>query len=273
MLDVGDPNTSGSSSPPRAGSSGSSTHEISDKGYEEAQLAVNRLFDRDRLKSEWIPPTAPPVLGELMDSAFPLPLILPSDAELLAAWPGPGVEQILEQEEKDRKRRSRDLSSKAMSNGNGQGAGNGAVGLKVDLPDIPSRSPSRASVGNRGAMEWRLRHQTVRTTTSNLLESLDGGLESLRATRTVHFGAVFERLDMLEAEEQQEGVESEQADEYQELDATIQPSSFTKRPARPSRIPRESSGADTIMEFSRRDPSRTPEQRLAPLLNEPVVSS
>jgi hypothetical protein len=49
------------------------------------QENVDRLFDLDCDRAEWLPPKPPPVLGELLESRHMLPIILPSDSRFLAA--------------------------------------------------------------------------------------------------------------------------------------------------------------------------------------------
>lgn len=53
-----------------------------------AQAGIDLLFNREVGKTRWEPARPPPVLGELMDSRFMLPLLLPSDPRMLAALPG-----------------------------------------------------------------------------------------------------------------------------------------------------------------------------------------
>lgn len=108
-----------------------------------AQKGIDLLFDRAREKSEWMPSQPPEVLGELLDSRYMLPFVLPSDPRLLAAFPGP-----LPDREKE-KRYSAQL-------------------------DADGRSASRASIGARGTMAWKLRSKKVREVRLELLRWVDG---------------------------------------------------------------------------------------------------
>lgn len=233
--------------------------QLSDKAVAEAQQGIDRLFDRDYLKNQWVAPSGPTVLGELMDTSFPLRLLLPSDSELLGAWPGPGVDLLIEREERDRKRQSRDLSSR-LSDGEGGGHGH-------------SRSASRASIGSRGAMEWRLRSRTIRVVTPRILQTLDGGVR--KPSRDVDvpvsvLNVVDVDMNSLDGSDVDEDGEHTQV-LMQPLEI-LQPSTFTKRPQRYSRIPRESSGADTVVPpYGIRDSSRTPEQRVKDLVDDNIM--
>ena len=221
--------------------------EMSDKALAEAQQGIDRLFDRDHLKNEWIAPAAPAVLGELMDTSFPLRLILPSNPELLAAWPGPDVEHQLEKEEQDRKKRGHGVSAKLSDEGG------------------HSRSASRASIGNRGAMEWRLRSATVRIVTPKLLAILGGGVrksENDAKLPTVH---INDEVNYRSLDSDMEGDGETQVLPRSLLEA-VQANSFTKRPKPHAKVPRESSGADTVVpSYGLRDSSQTPEPRLPEL--------
>lgn len=257
---------------------------LSDGALAEQQVGIDKLFDRDHLKNEWIAPSGPTVLGELMDTSFPLRLVLPSDPELLAAWPGPGVDLLLEREERDRKRQSRDLSAR-LSDGRDLVNG-GEVGH--------SRSASRASIGSRGAMEWRLRSRTVRTVTPQIIHTLDGGVR--KSGRDVPRSADFEMLvrsdrrrngprdnhdgsrssgDGSDGDEDDGGEITQVLMRPLEVQVLQPPSTFTKRPNRFSRIPRESSGADTItpstLDLRDRESSGTPEPQRVPRMSEPTL--
>jgi len=215
--------------------------EMSDKALAEAQQGIDRLFDRDHLKNEWIAPGGPAVIGELMDTSFPLRLVLPSNPELLAAWPGPGVEHQLEKEEQDRKRRNHDASAR--------------------LSEGHSRSASRASIGNRGAMEWRLRSATVRAVTPKMLATLDGGV------RMSGHGAKPPAAPAARVSDEADGDSLDEVEDDEETQVLPRPSleaaqasSFTKRPKQYSKLPRESSGTETVVpSYGLRDSSQTPE--------------
>lgn len=122
---------------------------------DEAQRRMDTLFDRDSLKNEWTPPRPPDVLGELLDSRFMLPVVLPSDPELLCASPGLGVDRLRQLEDKARRRGS----SGSLASMNEEG-----------------RSASRASIGNRGALEWRKKGLKAREVDAEIVEWVDGGI-------------------------------------------------------------------------------------------------
>lgn len=123
---------------------GHSAESEQDRLYDETQMQIDALFDRDRSKSEWLPPTTPEPLGELLDSRYMLPLILPSDPILLAAMP---VKRF-------------------------RG--------KLDSPHLDSegRSISRASQASSGATDalaWRTQLTAIRDVRVNLLDIVDYG--------------------------------------------------------------------------------------------------
>ncbi|KAG8719805.1 hypothetical protein FRC08_001992 [Ceratobasidium sp. 394] len=128
-----------------------------DRIYDEAQMQIDSLFDRDRSKSDWQPPAIPEPLGELLDSRYMLPLILPSEPILLAAMP----------------------VKRALS--------------KLDSPllDSEGRSFSRASQASSGATDalaWRTRLTAVREVRVNILDIVDYGWFAERrwSTKTYH---------------------------------------------------------------------------------------
>lgn len=49
------------------------------------QHSIDKLFDTSSDMSDWLPPKPPPVLGELLESRYMLPLVLPSDPQFLCA--------------------------------------------------------------------------------------------------------------------------------------------------------------------------------------------
>jgi hypothetical protein len=51
------------------------------------QRGIDQLFDPDSNPSEWLPPKPPPILGELMESRHMLPLVFPSDSQMLRTVP------------------------------------------------------------------------------------------------------------------------------------------------------------------------------------------
>ncbi|KAI0375274.1 hypothetical protein BV20DRAFT_960378 [Pilatotrama ljubarskyi] len=120
-----------------------------------AQRSIDALFDRTQEKLLWEPAKAPDPLGELLDSRFMLPLLLPSDPRMLGALPTkpPSLD--------DEKR----------------------VGVRLSV-DGSSRSESRASFGNRGAMGWRFSKQ-LRDIGPSTLQYVDGSRAAARWTRPV----------------------------------------------------------------------------------------
>ncbi|KAI0639675.1 DIL domain-containing protein [Trametes polyzona] len=120
-----------------------------------AQRSIDALFDRTQEKLLWEPAKAPDPLGELLDSRFMLPLLLPSDPRMLGALPTkpPSLD--------DEKR----------------------AGVRLSV-DGSSRSESRASFGNRGAMGWRFSKQ-LREIGPSTLQYVDGSRAAARWTRPV----------------------------------------------------------------------------------------
>ena len=117
------------------------------------------LFDRMQEKSGWEPAKAPQVLGELLDSRYMLPLLLPSDPHMLSA--SPGKPPSLDAKEK---RRSAQLAAEG-------------------------RSASRASAGSRGSMGWRSKSRKIREISIEALQFVDGVRSASR------WGMVTETMD------------------------------------------------------------------------------
>ena len=132
-----------------------------------AQKAIDNLFSRTFEKSDWQPANPPAILGELLDSRYMLPLLLPSDPKHLGALP------VLP---RDR-------------NGRRQSGIRGLMYLAPDLDgvdpaDSRSRSNSRAasvagsragsvaSAVNHGAMEWLARTRKLRDVDIGILKHL-----------------------------------------------------------------------------------------------------
>ncbi|KAH9846836.1 DIL domain-containing protein [Lenzites betulinus] len=120
-----------------------------------AQRSIDALFDRAQEKLLWEPAKAPDPLGELLDSRFMLPLLLPSDPRMLGALPT--------------KPPSLDEEKRA--------------GVRLSI-DGSSRSASRASFGNRGAMGWRF-SKHLREIGPSTLQYVDGSRAAARWTRPV----------------------------------------------------------------------------------------
>ena len=119
----------------------------------EAQRSIDALFDRSQEKLLWEPAKAPDPLGELLDSRYMLPLLLPSDPRMLGALP----------------KKPASLSDEKNNRISVDGA---------------SRSTSRASFGNRGAMSWKFSKQ-LRDIGPTTLQWVDGSVSAARWTRPV----------------------------------------------------------------------------------------
>ncbi|KAM5530611.1 hypothetical protein V8D89_015729 [Ganoderma adspersum] len=118
-----------------------------------AQRSIDALFDRTQEKLLWEPAKSPDPLGELLDSRYMLPLLLPSDPRMLGVLP-----------------------TKPASLGDDK---NHRISI-----DGSSRSTSRASFGNRGAMGWRFSRQ-LRDIGPMTLQWVDGTVAAARWTRPV----------------------------------------------------------------------------------------
>jgi len=118
-----------------------------------AQLNIDLLFDRGYEKSSWEPARPPDTLGELLDSRYMLPLIMPSNPKLIGAVPirRPSLEE-------GKKRSSLTLTP----------------GLD------PKRSPSQASFRSRGTMPWKLNSKKLRDVGVGALKCVDGAKSASR---------------------------------------------------------------------------------------------
>ncbi|KIM75400.1 hypothetical protein PILCRDRAFT_827312 [Piloderma croceum F 1598] len=130
--------------PPAAVGPAPSVSTVSSSDTTVAQHNIDMLFDRMQEKSAWEPAKAPQVLGELLDSRYMLPLLLPSDPRMLSA--SPGKPPSLDAKEK---RRSAQLAAEG-------------------------RSASRASAGTRGSMAWRSKSRKIREIGVEALQFVDG---------------------------------------------------------------------------------------------------
>jgi hypothetical protein len=119
----------------------------------EAQRGIDLLFLRDHERADWNAPRPPEALGELRDSRYMLPLVLPSDPRLLSAVPGNNAAAAVKKSKRE--------SAVLTPNGNGSFVGE-------------ERSASRASAAGRGAMAWRSRGRKLRTIGIETLEWVDG---------------------------------------------------------------------------------------------------
>ena len=116
-----------------------------------AQHNIDLLFDQDA--ASWEPVRPPEVLGEFLDSRYMLPLLLPSDPVLLSATP------------------------KMPASWQNENVTNG-------IPE--SRSTSQASKRSFGSIPWRITTKSLRETSLDILQWVDGVGSHARWTRLVH---------------------------------------------------------------------------------------
>jgi hypothetical protein len=134
-----------------------------------AQRAIDDLFSRTFEKSVWQPAKPPAVLGELLDSRYMLPLLLPSDPMHLGALP-------VIPRERNMKRES-DIHGFLTPGGLdvgavGMSAGHDRKSHSKSGSQAGSRSASIASIGTRGAMEWLCRTRKLRVVDKAMLKHL-----------------------------------------------------------------------------------------------------
>ena len=115
-----------------------------------AQHNIDLLFDQD--VASWEPVRPPEVLGEFLDSRYMLPLLLPSDPVLLSATP------------------------KMPASWQNENVANGT-------PD--SRSASQASKRGFGSIPWRITTKSLRETSLDILQWVDGVGSQARWARLV----------------------------------------------------------------------------------------
>ncbi|KAF8587324.1 hypothetical protein K439DRAFT_1652322 [Ramaria rubella] len=136
----------------------------------DAQRGIDLLFSRAYERAEWSAPSPPEALGELRDSRYMLPLVLPSDPRFLAAVPSESESSTPATGRSKRESASAVQTPVPVSLGNGAGR---SVGFALQQEE---RSASRASVGakGRGAMRWRSRSRKLRRIGIETLEWVDG---------------------------------------------------------------------------------------------------
>jgi hypothetical protein len=115
------------------------------------QHNIDLLFDQEQDAASWEPIRPPEVLGELLDSRYMLPLLLPSDPVMLSAAP------------------------KLPALWLDEGVANG-------LSD--SRCASRASKRSAGSLPWRISTKRLRDTSLGILRWVDGARSHARWTRS-----------------------------------------------------------------------------------------
>ena len=113
---------------------------------------IDLLFDREQDAASWEPVRPPEVLGELLDSRYMLPLLLPSDPVMLSATP------------------------KMPSFWWDEDVANG-------ISD--SRSASRASKRSAESLPWQTMTKRLRDTGLNVLQWVDGAGSHTRWARQV----------------------------------------------------------------------------------------
>jgi len=142
-----------------------------------AQQAIDNLFDRTFEKAEWQPAKSPEVLGELLDSRYMLPLLLPSDPAHLGALP------ILPKQRNDKRESGlQSLMPPTIGNQHHHPHHHHDGGTAMSKAEsrthsragsqIGSRSASRASINVRGAMEWVSRTRKLRVVEKDMLKYL-----------------------------------------------------------------------------------------------------
>ena len=121
-----------------------------------ASYSIDVLFRKSQDKAAWVPPKAPKVLGELLDSRYMLPLLFPSDPRLLSALPG----------------RSSLVSG-----------------------DDRLQSPTRPKPDIPGAMAWRSRNRKLRQVGLDTLRWVDGVRPTTRWARPADLDDIDDEVD------------------------------------------------------------------------------
>lgn len=136
-----------SSEAPDANVSTSRDRSLSINSIEDSlgQYSIDLIFDRVRGRSEWLPQQPPEILGELLESRYMLPLLLPSDPRMLAAVPSRSSEQRI---------------------------------LKDEI-----RSASKVQFTSTGVLDWVTKGKKIRSVRVGILDWLDGSVGVGRWTR------------------------------------------------------------------------------------------
>lgn len=168
------------------------------RDMDEAQRFLDNLFDPDHPKSEWTCPKIPEPLGELMNSRYMLPLILPSDPARLCAAAGiealhpPGIYTA-----------GMDSATLLPSTSDHKSKPSSASISMLRVDSGQSRSESRASHSShasvssimsvsRGPMRWRDQCKRVRDVELDLLDLVGG----VTRTSWSHYGVRFLNTDV-----------------------------------------------------------------------------
>lgn len=132
-----------------------------------AQKAIDNLFSRTFEKSDWQPAKPPVVLGELLDSRYMLPLLLPSDPKHLGALP------VLPRDRSGKRRSGIHGLMYLTPDIDGQDPGDSRSRSNSRAPSVAgSRAGSVASAANHGAMEWLARTRKLRVVDKGILKHL-----------------------------------------------------------------------------------------------------
>ncbi|KAH7104310.1 hypothetical protein BKA62DRAFT_821886 [Auriculariales sp. MPI-PUGE-AT-0066] len=166
-----------------------------------AQQGIDQLFDRGYAQAEWAPPKPAEALGELLDSRAMLPLILPSDARLLAAvGPRSSVDGT-------------GTAAGAEKAVNGHGPAAGTLRSTTKNASDGSGVGGGSGSGDGDAMRWQSRVKSVRDVGVELLETVDGVYSLLRRVKPVH--------EEHEQEHDEEDGDGEQQSEDHEVDTQL----------------------------------------------------
>ncbi|KAF7347902.1 hypothetical protein MVEN_01548100 [Mycena venus] len=170
----------------------SATASIASSEGSAGQHGIDMLFEKTQEKSAWEPVKPPQVLGELLDSRHMLPLVFPSDPRMLSALPG----KLIFPDDKP---------------------------PHTPVPTSDSRSSSRASEGNRGAMPWRSRDRTLRQVGVGTLQWVDGIRSAAR------WGKLMNPDTDVEEDEMEGGGDGGRQEGELTVDTHI--TSFTRKPS------------------------------------------
>lgn len=166
-----------------------------------APHSIDALLDRSQDGSEWEPVRPPEPLGELLDSRYMLPLLLPTDPRLLSASP---AKSPMTGHFKQERRPSTSLGAEKKS---------------IMSPD-------------RGALAWRSRNRKVREVDVGILQWVDGVRSAARWRNSVEFEDDQDDSDGQDDEADQPSYASDEPhpfDEELKLNTHITP--LTRKPS------------------------------------------